>query len=161
MRVLSAYGMTQSMDCMSVAIHNGRDWSETALHPLGRMVPVAQGFHLLFCGGPRYGGDTPEGRGIRPDHWISLTDEERDRITADQDAQMRRRVPEALEGYFRRVLALRVAFREEYAQSTAWPTEFRNETGAYPTWADMAERWPVLGAHLRQLWGEGRADAAA
>lgn len=161
MRVLSSYGLSQSMDCVSVAIHNGKDWSEVALHPLGRKVPVAQGFHALYCGGPRYGGDTPEGRGIRPEHWATLTDEDKARLIADQDAQMRRRVPEVMGAYLHRVLSLRLAFRDEYAQSTAWPSTFRATTGAYPTWTEMAERWPVLGAHLRRLWAKGGLDLCA
>lgn len=161
MRVLATYGLAQSIDRVSVAIHNGRDWSETVDHPLSRKVPVAQGFHLLYCGGPRYGGDTPEERGIRPEHWNTLTEGEKAKLVADQDAMMRRRVPECLEAHFQRILDLRVAFREEYAQSSAWPSEIRQDTGAYPTWGDMAERWPILGAHLKQMWQAGSASAAA
>jgi len=126
---------------------------------LGRSVVVATSFHGLWCGGPHWEGNTPEGRGIKPAYWATMSPKDRQDLMDDQDRRERRRVPRVLEPFFDGILVLRRAFHAEYAQSTAWPTEHRMATGSYPTWGEMAERWPVLGAHLRRVW-EPAAKAA-
>lgn len=59
-----------------------------------------------------------------------------------------RLVPSELEPYFSRILELRVAAAAEYGQCMEWPKEHRKERGVYPTWEQIAKKFPVLGRHL-------------
>ena len=161
MRILAVYGLARAVDRINVSIHNGRDWSETAGVELGRKVPVAENFRGLWCGGPRYGGDTAEGMGFKPDAWAALTPEQKAEVVEGQDDSLRRRVPLLLEPHFAAVLVLRAAYRTEHKSSMDWPMEEKARAGVYPTWAAIAERWPVLGTHLLRLWGRAGLSAAA
>ena len=53
-----------------------------------------------------------------------------------------------LDAYFAGLLKARKQYQEEYKQSTAWPTDRRNETGQYPTWEEIGNQFPVLGNFL-------------
>ena len=57
-----------------------------------------------------------------------------------------------LDPYFLGLLAMRKQFREEYKASTQWPAEYgKANSGKYPTWGEIADKFPVLGEWLRKL----------
>jgi hypothetical protein len=158
MEILSRYGHARSIERINVFIHDGEKWSESAAAELGREVVVAESFRGLWSGGPRYGGSEAKSRGFKPDYWETLSPEKRAEIMKDQDAQTRRRVPQEIEGHFSAIIALRAAYRAEYDPSMNWPFEERVRTGHFPTWESIADRWPVLGAHLRRLWATAAGE---
>ena len=53
-----------------------------------------------------------------------------------------------LDSYFAALLAARKQYKAEYKASNQWPLEYRKENGKYPTWGEIASRFPVLGNHL-------------
>lgn len=57
-----------------------------------------------------------------------------------------------LDAYFLALLTARKQYQREYKASMQWPAEYGKEHGKYPTWGEIAERFPVLGA-----WLEARA----
>jgi hypothetical protein len=56
----------------------------------------------------------------------------------------------SLDGYFLDLLTARKQYQAEYKASLAWPAEYGKEHGQYPTWGEIAERFPVLGEFLRK-----------
>jgi hypothetical protein len=54
-----------------------------------------------------------------------------------------------LDGHFAALLAARKQYKTEYKASTAWPSEYGKEHGQYPTWGEIEDRFPVLGAYLQ------------
>lgn len=54
-----------------------------------------------------------------------------------------------LDGYFAELLNARKQYFAEYKESTAWPAEHGKEHGQYPTWGEIADRFPVLGDWLK------------
>jgi hypothetical protein len=64
-----------------------------------------------------------------------------------------------LDEYFLALLTARKQYQREYKASMAWPAEYAKGEGAgqYPTWSEIAERFPVLGEWLRKQ----REEAAA
>jgi hypothetical protein len=62
-----------------------------------------------------------------------------------------------LDGYFFALLYARKQYQREYKASQAWPAEYGKANGGkYPTWGEIAERFPVLGEWLAKT-GEGVA----
>ena len=61
-----------------------------------------------------------------------------------------------LDPYFLALLTARKQYQREYKASMEWPAEYAAGEGAgrYPTWGDIAERWPVLGERLRKKAAE-------
>lgn len=54
----------------------------------------------------------------------------------------------AFDPYFAGLLALRKAYLAEYKASGVFPQEHKAATGEYPTWGEIEDRFPVLGAYL-------------
>ena len=61
-----------------------------------------------------------------------------------------------LEPHFRDLLALRKSYYAEYKQSTAFPKEYHEENGVWPTWGEIEERFPVLAAYIARLRQEAK-----
>lgn len=62
-----------------------------------------------------------------------------------------------LDSYFAELLKARKQYQREYKASTNWPAEYgRTNGGRYPTWGEIAERFPILGE-----WLQKAGDAAA
>lgn len=55
-----------------------------------------------------------------------------------------------LDAYFLNLLKMRKQYYREYKASVAWPAEYGKEHGKYPTWGEIAERFPVLGERLKR-----------
>jgi len=56
-----------------------------------------------------------------------------------------------LDGYFEELLKARKQYQREYKESMAWPAEEgKSQEGKYPTWGEIAERFPVLGEWLKR-----------
>jgi hypothetical protein len=62
-----------------------------------------------------------------------------------------------LDAYFLNLLTARKQYRREYKTSTQWPAEYGKEHGKYPTWGEIAERFPVLGEWLLKVKQEAAA----
>jgi hypothetical protein len=43
------------------------------------------------------------------------------------------------------------AFRFEYRQAINWPKEYKEQNGKWPTWEEIANQFPVIGAYIRSL----------
>ena len=64
-----------------------------------------------------------------------------------------------LDGYFEELLKARKQYQREYKESMAWPAgEGKSQEGKYPTWGEIAERFPVLGEWLKRRGGEGERE---
>jgi hypothetical protein len=61
-----------------------------------------------------------------------------------------------LDGYFLSLLTARKQYKKEYKASTNWPAEYGKEHGQYPTWGEIAEKFPILGDWLRKSEQENR-----
>ena len=61
-----------------------------------------------------------------------------------------------LDEYFLALLTARKQYQQEYKASVAWPAEYAEANkaaggpGHYPTWGEIADRWPVLGTWIRK-----------
>lgn len=56
-----------------------------------------------------------------------------------------------LDEYFASLLTARKQYQKEYKTSTQWPGEYGKENGGrYPTWGEIAKRFPVLGEWIRR-----------
>jgi hypothetical protein len=55
-----------------------------------------------------------------------------------------------LDAYFGGLLRARKQYKAEYKQSTDFPTEYKATKGEYPTWGEIEDQFPVLGAYLRK-----------
>jgi hypothetical protein len=53
-----------------------------------------------------------------------------------------------LDSHFTSLLTARKQYKAEYKESTNWPSEYGKEHGQYPTWGEIEDRFPVLGAYL-------------
>jgi len=59
-----------------------------------------------------------------------------------------------LDSYFLDLLTARKQYLREYKESVAWPAEYGKANGGkYPTWGEIAEKFPVLGAWLKKAAG--------
>jgi hypothetical protein len=64
-----------------------------------------------------------------------------------------------LDGYFLELLKMRKQYQREYKESVVWPVEQgKAQGGKYPTWGEIAERFPVLGEWLRRQEAERRQE---
>lgn len=55
-----------------------------------------------------------------------------------------------LDSHFLSLLTARKQYQKEYKASQAWPSEYGKKHGQYPTWGEIAERFPVLGEWLKR-----------
>lgn len=55
-----------------------------------------------------------------------------------------------LDPYFLTLLTARKQYQREYKASTAWPMKYAAEAKRYPTWGEIAEKWPVLGEWIKK-----------
>lgn len=63
-----------------------------------------------------------------------------------------------LDPYFLTLLTARKQYKREYKASVSWPAEYAQEhNGQYPTWDEIAEKWPVLGEWLKTKANEATA----
>lgn len=62
-----------------------------------------------------------------------------------------------LDGYFLDLLNARKQYQREYKASMSWPNEYGKARGKYPTWGEIAERFPVLGEWLKKQAQEAAA----
>jgi hypothetical protein len=92
--------------------------------------------------------------GLEPSYWARLTKQDRADIRRNCEDRERHYVPEDCNAYFARLLSARKAYDAEYREVTAWPAVARATLGEYPTWEEIANRFPVLGGYLREhAWG--------
>lgn len=66
-----------------------------------------------------------------------------------------------LDPYFLELLTMRKQYQREYKASTAWPAEYsKANSGEYPTWGEIAEKFPVLSEWLQKQATEGKQVTA-
>lgn len=151
MAILKRYGVAKEIESIGVRTYSPETacWDEVVSVQLPRPVltPGAYGKGEVYVGGPRWSRE-PD-RGLTAEYRAKLTPEDWAAHCEDQDDREAARLPEAVEPYFAAVAAARKAYRAEYRVVTDWPAQRKAETGAYPTWAEIAARFPdVLGAYL-------------
>lgn len=149
MEVLRRYGKTQEVEHAYVRAYDpaSKRWDQNFSVALPRKIEVAAGAgnDASVCGvrWSRVGG-----RGLKRE---SMTPEDYERAVAYQDDHERGMAPESLDPYFAALVEARRAYRAEYRASTEWPAVARKETGVYPLWREIEERFPVLGAHVARI----------
>ncbi len=152
MQVLSRYGVAEPMDRVDVSVYDPAtkhfdsgyaiELPEKILAPRGRLS-------LQACA-VRYSEDPL--RGLHPAVVAEASHAELEKIYEFQNAQERGMLPRECDPYFAALRDARKQFKLEYRDSTDWPAKRRAKTEVWPTWAEIADAWPVLGAHLRKLW---------
>lgn len=150
MELLAKYGCASFEKHVSVRVHNGKDWAESFGLELPEPILVARNSHSMsyYSGGPRYSRDPL--RGLKAEYRATMRESDWLKLCDDQDATERVRIPEALEPYFNKLLAVRALVNAEYRTAVHWPEEFKKQNGSYPTWGQIAEQFSVLGEHLRR-----------
>ena len=88
--------------------------------------------------------------GLKAAYRATLSEAEFAKYCAGHLARERNFAPQSVDSYFAAVTSARKAYDAEYCQASAWPAEIKRESGAYPTWAEIAARFPVLGAHIEK-----------
>lgn len=157
--VLRRYGFTETMDDLSVRVHDGRDWHQSFGVKLRQAIELPRDRRLLYCGGPRWSRDP--NRGIKPEYRATMTAEAWANLVKSQDADERGRLPEAFEPYFSRLVEARHLYYAEYKQNSDWPEQFRSETGRWPTWRQIADKFQVVGSYLDRAWIEPPKESVA
>lgn len=159
--VLHKYHCVSEADTASVRIYNAQTsrWDETAHIKLPRKVwALGDGYPEAHACDPRWSRDPH--RGCKPEWWNNrATEDEKRRVIEHQDASERGALPESVDSYFAKIVEARRAYKAEYRQSTDFPAEFKAEQGRWPTWQEIADRFPVLAAHIARLHKQA-ADAA-
>ena len=145
--VLRRYGYTETTEHVTVRAHNGEDWRECFGLDLPRKIEMPRNSGTFYCGGAWHSRDPL--RGCKPRYWETLSEQERAELIAHQDAQERVRVPESLEPFFAKLVEARGHMRDEYKTATQWPQSHKDETGEWPTWQQIADRFHVLGGYLK------------
>lgn len=166
MDVLARYGCCKTAESVCVRIYaqsadkSYPDWSETTSVNLPYPVRVAYDSPDIYACSPRW-SETAE-RGVTEEYRAELiaTGNWED-FCRDQDAHDADLPPRSIDSYFAKILELRKLFRAEYNQATEFPTEYKAATGNYPTWADIASKFPVLGAYLRRVAGDVAENSCA
>lgn len=151
MCVLKRYSAARPIDTINVTIYNEytKLWDQGSSVKLPRTVLVPTSGVSVYVLGPRF-SEQPT-RGIFPEKWATMTSLEQSEIIDHQDRSEARQLPKSVESFFRTLLHVRAAYRDEYKQATEWPTQHRKDHGKYPDWSTILERFPVLGAHVRKL----------
>jgi hypothetical protein len=153
MEILAKYGHAEKRTRITVYCHNPDapdypKWDVSVGVHLPREVLVSTNCVSLYCGGPRFSRD-PLG-GLKPAFRATLTEEKWIEHMARQRAVEAARLPETVEGYFDEMRLAIHQQRQEYRVVCEWPAQAKAETGDYPTWGEICERFPVTGDHIRR-----------
>lgn len=156
MRVLTKYGCAQTRNVaeMRVRVPSSDRWSEQIGVPLARAVIVPSSYNGLYCGGPRF--SKRPGNGVNQEIAEEIkagrhhTFKSWDAFLEDQQRRERERIPEVLEPLIFELVSTRLEYKADYNEISQWPKEYRTKHGVYPTWAEIAKRFPVAGAYIFQ-----------
>lgn len=150
MAVLARYGVAKEITEIGVRAYSPetKRWDETVSVKLPRAIltPGHYGLSETYQCGPRWSRE--ENRGLKPEYRATLTAEKWEAYCADQDLRERRSLPESVDPFFDAVVSMRKAYQAEYRQASDWPVRYKADHGVYPTWAQIAAQFPVLGAHI-------------
>jgi hypothetical protein len=156
MAVLARYECTRAMTSVTVAAYDAgspRPFEASFRVKLPREIIVGgrEDTGLTACA-PRASQDPC--CGLKSSYWAQLTEQDRADIRRNCEDRERYYVPEDCNTYFASLLSVKKAYDAEYREVTAWPAEARKKLGEYPTWGEIANRFPVLGGYLRKhVWG--------
>lgn len=158
---LRRYGFTETVENLSVTIYNARTdrWDNTAGIPLPRKVEVPKGFARSSSGGMKWSRE--RGRGVTPEYQAEMiADGKWQAFCDDQDRRDAAGLPESLTPYFRRIVDLRNAYRDQYQAIDAWPAAVKAATGRYPTWLEIEIEFPFVGEYLASRRAEADAGTS-
>jgi hypothetical protein len=139
MPVLTRYDCTRTVNQVNVQIRSPKSqyWRDTAGIELGREIVVPTSYSGIYCGGPWF--SRQPNRGCSPEEAESIktgTDtviKDWDEFCANQDRKEKERIPETLEPFFFRIVEERDRYNVEYKAITAWPAQWKETAGKYPT----------------------------
>lgn len=165
MAVLRRYGKAEMLKSVLVRIYNpdasgiGRyDLSTSIPIPEDKQILIPNGNNDLYAAGPRFSEDPDFG--VNPEARARKSAGEWQEIVDYHTRADARRLPKATEVFFERVAECQNAYRREYRNVVQWPAEIRVRTGKYPTWAEIADEFPVVGDYIRKnLTDESRIAA--
>jgi hypothetical protein len=147
MKVLSRYGVTETIESISVRMWNGADrWDESTSVKLARPVVVPTSERGLYVGGQWFSKTTMHG--VKPEHRAKMSDDEWAELVKYHADSERRRIPACFETYFAAIVEARQAYRAEYGRCTAWPAKQKEASGAYPAWTMIEAEFPTLGLFI-------------
>jgi hypothetical protein len=119
MEVLRRYGFTRKWEEVTVQVWGGDRWGEWFGITLPSPVEASSNYANFICGGPKA--------------------ENRDSRT----------LPEQFEPLFLALVEARKGYKDEYSETNKFPKAFKQTHGRYPTWQEIADRYPVVGSELR------------
>lgn len=147
--VLRRYGFTETIERMSVLIYNptSQRYDERVSVELPEPIEVPRNGASATACAPRY-SEWPD-NGISDKYRAELVAEGKlAEFLADQVAREASFLPRELDGYFARIIEGRAWQRGAYSEASEWPASYRAEHGKWPTWAEIEERYPFVGAYL-------------
>lgn len=150
--ILARHDCIKEIYGIGVQMHNGCDYGKTMWIEFDGKIAVAPSISTMLACGTRHSQDP--GRGCTEEYREQCAPEEWASLIADQDRRERRFVPDSVNGFFAGIAAAKKMFGNEYRQTFEFPKKYRDEKGKYPTWAEIADSFPVLGTFLRSAHGE-------
>lgn len=149
MLILQRYGQAEEVSKVNVSIKNAEtDYYENVGVELPRKILVPlRGASLLATAKWSEGHNE---YGYRSDYWETMPEDEKREAIERQAKHEKAALGEETLPFFVAVIESRNAFKREYRQATAWPTEFKTAHGHFPTWAEIAAEFPVLGAFMKE-----------
>lgn len=154
--VLTRYGCTRTIEDASVSVRlpGSNLWNEHMHLALPRKVTVATTYQGLYCGGPRW-WEEPES-GLTPE-FAAKVKAGLDDLFPTWESYLayakehgQRQVPAAVEPPIIELVASYKQYQAQYNQISDWPRQFKQERGDYPTWAEIADQFPVAGRLIRE-----------
>lgn len=151
MVVLAKYGKAEYSKTVSVRIYNldTKSWDYSTMIELPESVLIPLGAGQIYACGPRYSKEP--NYGVRPEARAKMSQEDWQKIVEHHDRADARRMPAETEIFFADLMLAQNQYRAEYRQATQWPSDVKKATGKWPTWAEIAAKFPVLGEYIRSL----------
>lgn len=166
MDVLARYSLCETIESIRVRVYSKsegkdyHDWSATTTIDLPYPVRVSSGSPDIFACSPRW-SETAE-RGVTEEYRTEqIAAGTWDEFCRDQDKRDAELPPRSIDPYFAKIIEARNLYGAEYRQATEFPAKYKAATGNYPTWTDIADEFPVLGAYLRRVAGEVTENSCA
>lgn len=163
MAVLAKYHKATLLKAVYVRIYNTASKATYGQYDLSTRIEmpephilIPEGRGELAAGGPRF-SEEPN-FGIKADY-IAQREAEDPAKWAEEFAEIkaghisadRRRLPKDTEVFFEHVAEGQRQYQRECRNVSAWPSLYKADHDKYPTWREIGEQFPVLGAHLAKV----------
>ncbi len=156
MEVLKRYGCARDRDSVTAHVQpTGSDrWDQWVSVPFAYSLTLPDTFSGLFCGGPWH--SEADNWGLHEKTVAAVKAGTHEFIkswgeyVADLLEGQRRRIPRELEPLLVEIADAKVAYAKEYKALMEAPALLKAECGEYPTWEQISQHFPTVGAEILQ-----------